>query len=187
MGYEFRELELPGLLLVEGKSFPDPRGYFMESFREDEFDARGLPRFLQDNLSRSKKGVVRGMHYQTAAAAVAKLIRCVRGRVFDAVIDIRKGSPTYGTWTAVELSDEGNRMLFVPAGFAHGFMALSDEADVHYKVTGYWTPAVDRGIRWNDPAVGIKWPDLKPIIAAKDEIHPLLADVPPDYTWQVNT
>lgn len=170
---------LPGLLLIESKSFPDERGFFFESWRADDWAKAGLPPMVQDNLSRSRKGVLRGLHYQKPPAEVGKLIRCVRGRIFDAVVDIRRGSPTFGRWTGVELDDSGNRMFWVPAGFAHGFCALSELADVAYKVTDYWSAAVDGGVRWNDPAIGIKWPiaEGSVVVTAKDAALPLLADV----------
>jgi dTDP-4-dehydrorhamnose 3,5-epimerase len=176
---------LEGLLLIEGKAFPDERGFFMESYRADDWAKAGLPPLVQDNLSRSKRGVIRGLHYQKNPAAIGKLVRCSRGRIFDAVVDIRRGSPTYGKWASMELSDEGNRMFWVPEGFAHGFCALSESADVSYKVTGYWSPAVDGGILWNDPAIGIKWP-LPPggaIVSAKDAELPLLAAAGADFVW----
>ena len=169
---------LDGLLLIEGASFPDERGFFFESFRADEWAKAGLPPLLQDNLSRSKKGVVRGMHYQVPPKAIGKLVRCARGRILDAVVDLRRKSPTYGKSAAIELDDAGNRMFWVPPGFAHGFCALSDIADVSYKVTDYWTKGVDRGLRWNDPALGIKWPVSvnEAVVTAKDAALPLLAD-----------
>lgn len=169
---------IAGLLVVEGPAHPDDRGFFMESFRADDWAKAGLPPLLQDNLSRSKKGVVRGLHYQIPPKAIGKLVRCSRGRVFDAVVDLRRKSPTFGKSAAIELDDKGNRMFWVPAGFAHGFCALTDEADMTYKVTDYWSKGVDRGIRWNDPALGIKWP-VSPsaaIVTPKDAELPLLAD-----------
>ena len=177
---------LAGLLLVEGKSFPDDRGFFMEAFRADDWAKAGLPPLVQDNLSRSKKGVVRGLHFQKPPQAIGKLVRCARGRIFDVAVDIRRGSPTYGRSASIELTDEGNRMFWVPEGFAHGFCALSDTADVTYKVTGYWSAAVDRGIRWNDPALAIAWP-VRPgeaIVTAKDAELPLLADAGHDFDWK---
>lgn len=158
----------------------------MESFRADDWAKAGLPPLVQDNLSRSKKGVIRGLHYQKNPQAIGKLVRCARGRIFDVAVDIRSGSPTFGKAASIELSDEGNRMFWIPEGFAHGFCALSDEADVTYKVTGYWSAAVDRGIRWNDPALGIAWP-IRPgeaIITAKDAELPLLADAGRDFAWK---
>ena len=177
---------IEGLLLVESRSFPDERGFFMESFRADDWAKAGLPPLVQDNLSRSKQGVIRGLHYQKNPAAIGKLVRCARGRIFDAAVDLRRGSPTYGKWASLELSDEGNRMFWVPAGFAHGFCALSDWADVTYKVTGYWTAAVDRGVLWNDPAIGIRWPlpSGGAIVSSKDAQLPPLAAADHDFVWK---
>lgn len=171
---------LEGLLTVEGPFFPDERGFFFESFRADDWARAGLPPLVQDNLSRSRKGVVRGLHYQTPPQAIGKLVRCSRGRIFDAVVDLRRGSATFGRSASIVLDDSSNRMFWVPAGFAHGFCALSDGADVSYKVTGYWSKAVDAGIRWNDPALGIAWPIAAgdAIVTAKDAALPLLADAP---------
>lgn len=169
---------LDGLLLVEGPFFPDERGFFFEAFRADDWAKAGLPPLVQDNLSRSRKGVVRGLHYQLPPKAIGKLVRCSRGRVFDAVVDLRRASPTYGRSASIELDDSGNRMFWVPAGFAHGFCALTETADVTYKVTGYWSKEVDAGIRWNDPALGIAWPVAgdAAVVTAKDAALPLLAD-----------
>lgn len=168
---------LDGLLAVDGKDFPDDRGTFMESFRADEWAKAGLPPLLQDNLSRSKRGVIRGLHFQKEPHAVGKLVRCITGRIFDVAVDIRKASPTYGQWTSIELSGAGNRAFWIPAGFAHGFCTLSDEAVVAYKVTGYWAPNVDGGIRWDDPALGVRWPLPKSevIISPKDAGLPLFS------------
>lgn len=169
---------LDGLLLIEGKSFPDERGYFMESFKVA--DLPQLPPLPQDNLSRTKKGFIRGMHYQKNPTAIGKLIRCIRGKIFDAAIDLRRESPTYGKWAGLELSDSGNTMLWVPAGFAHGFQALTDEADVQYKVSGYWSPQDERGVLWSDPAVGLKWP-LAGKTNAKDAVLPPLSEADHDF------
>ena len=130
--------------------------------------------------------MIRGLHYQKDPAAIGKLVRCARGRIFDVAVDLRRGSPTYGRWAALELTDAGNRMLWIPAGFAHGFCALSDSADVTYKVTGYWTAAVDGGILWNDPEIGIKWPIPPggPIVSAKDAQLPALAAAEHDFVWK---
>lgn len=182
MAFTLTPYQLPGLLVVEGKSFPDERGFFMESFRE--CDAPGLPRLIQDNLSRSKKGVLRGLHYQKAPQAIGKLVRCVRGRIFDVAVDIRKGSPTFGKWAGIELSDEGNKMFWIPAGFAHGFYTISEIADVLYKVSGYWSPEVDRGVLWNDPQIGVAWPSKDVLVSPKDAQLPPLSKADNNLTWQ---
>lgn len=176
MPFRASAYQLPGLQIIEGRSFPDERGFFMESSREDEFRGLGLPPLVQDNLSRSRKGVLRGLHFQRPPMPVGKLVRCVRGRIFDVAVDLRRSSPSFGKWATIELSDEGNRMFWIPEGFAHGFCALSESADVMYKVTDYWKPEVDSGIRWDDPALAIPWPERHPIITAKDAALPLLAD-----------
>jgi dTDP-4-dehydrorhamnose 3,5-epimerase len=170
---------LDGLLLAESPSFPDDRGVFMESFRADDWAKAGLPPLLQDNLSRSRRGVIRGLHFQKEPHAVGKLVRCAHGRILDVAVDIRKGSKTFGKWAGVELSAEGNRALWVPAGFAHGFAALTDDAVVAYKVTGYWSAGVDGGLRWNDPAVGVKWPfsESEAVVSAKDRVLPPLSQL----------
>jgi dTDP-4-dehydrorhamnose 3,5-epimerase len=181
--YTLTPYRLPGLLVVEGRSFPDDRGFFMESYREVDFAGTPIPKLVQDNLSRSKRGVLRGLHYQKNPAAIGKLVRCVSGKIFDVAVDLRKGSPTYGKWASIELDGEGNRMFWVPAGFAHGFYTMSDVADVMYKVTGYWSAEVDRGILWSDPEVGVKWPGASPIVTAKDSQLPPLSRADNDFTW----
>ncbi|MBI4375078.1 MAG: dTDP-4-dehydrorhamnose 3,5-epimerase [Elusimicrobia bacterium] len=175
MSFRFSPYQLDGLLLVDGRRFPDERGAFMEAFKELDFRGAGIPTLVQDNLSRSYRGVLRGLHYQKKPAAIGKLIRCIRGRIFDVAVDIRKDSPSFGKWAAVELSDENNRMLWVPEGFAHGFYTLSDEADVLYKVTGYWSPEHERGLIWNDPQVGVRWPSGPVRLSPKDAELPPLA------------
>ena len=175
---------LDGLLVVEGRAFPDERGFFMESFRADDWTRAGLPPLVQDNLSRSARGVIRGLHYQKDPRAVGKLVRCARGRIFDVAVDLRRGSATYGRWASIELGDEGNRMFWVPAGFAHGFCALSDFADVSYKVTDYWSADVDRGVRWNDPALAIRWPKIEAVVSAKDAALPPLAQADHSFVWK---
>jgi dTDP-4-dehydrorhamnose 3,5-epimerase len=169
---------LAGLLLVDGPFFADERGFFFESFRADLWREQGLPPLVQDNTSRSKRGVIRGLHYQIPPRPIGKRIRCSRGRIFDVAVDLRKDSPTYGRHASVELDDTTNRMFWVPAGFAHGFAALTETADVQYKVTDFWSKDVDRGIRWNDPALGIRWPvsTQEAVVTAKDADLPLFAD-----------
>lgn len=172
---------LPGLFTLEPAVHPDERGFLIEAYRHTWHAELGIPesaQFVQDNHSRSTRGVVRGLHFQVGAG-VAKLVRCARGRVFDVAVDLRQGSPTYGRWAAVELDDENMRELYVPVGFAHGFCALSDVADVLYKQTGYYDPELERGIAWNDPEIAVEWP-LPPselIVSARDAAAPLLRDV----------
>ncbi len=162
---------IPDLLLIEPKVFSDARGFFYESYNQKTFASFGITAtFVQDNISRSTKGVLRGLHYQLAPFAQAKLVSVSIGAVFDVVVDIRRGSPTFGKWFGVELSEENKRMLYVPEGFAHGFQVLSDVAEFRYKVTNFYTPSADRGILWNDPAIGIEWRNLgiEPILSEKD-------------------
>jgi dTDP-4-dehydrorhamnose 3,5-epimerase len=178
---EVRPTSLDGLLVVEPVSHGDQRGFFCETYREQWHEQLGLAggeRFIQDNHSRSVRGVVRGMHFHVGQG-VNKLVRCGRGRILDVAVDLRRGSPTYGRWEAVELDDQGMLSLFVPVGFAHGFCVLSDVADVLYKQTAYYDPAIERGIAWDDPDVGIRWPlpadEL--IVSERDREAPPLAAV----------
>ncbi len=153
-------VHLPGLVVIEPRVFLDERGFFCETYRHQWHAEAGIPEgelFVQDNHSRSTRGVLRGMHFHVGDG-VAKLVRCARGRILDVAVDLRRGSPTYGRWEAVELDEETMRELYVPVGFAHGFCVLSDVADVLYKQTAYYDPAVERGIAWDDPDVGIEWP-----------------------------
>lgn len=169
--------ELDGLGLIEPSVFTDERGFFLESFREDALAELGInERFVQDNHSRSRGGVLRGMHF-TVGEGQAKLVRVARGRVIDVVVDIRVGSPTFGRWESFELDDRAGRMLFVPVGFAHGFAVLSDVADVLYKCSSYYAGSLERGFAWNDPDVGIVWPVDDPIVSDRDRVAPRLADI----------
>ena len=169
---------IPEVLVIEPKVFGDARGFFYESFNGKAFDeAVGRHvEFVQDNHSRSAKGVLRGLHYQIQHAQ-GKLVRVVEGEVFDVAVDIRKSSPNFGKWVGVTLSMENHRQLWVPPGFAHGFLVLSESAQFLYKTTDYWFPEHERSILWNDPAIGIEWPvDFEPLLAAKDAAAKRLAD-----------
>ena len=174
------EQSVKGVFVIEPKVFGDSRGYFYESFKQAEFDEHiGYHvEFVQENQSKSSKGVLRGLHYQKGDASQAKLVRVVKGSVLDVAVDIRKSSPTFGKYVAVELSEENNRQLFIPRGFAHGFLVLSDEAVFTYKVDNVYAPQADAGIMYNDPQVGIEWPklDCKFLLSEKDTKHPLLKD-----------
>ncbi len=175
----FVPLEIPDVIIIEPDVLGDNRGYFLESYRRDEFTKDGIGvEFIQDNMSSSIRGVMRGLHYQLDPAAQGKLVRVVRGEVFDVAVDIRKGSPWFGKWVGQILSSEDKRSMYVPPGFAHGFCVLSDIAEFHYKCTGYYSPSHERGILWNDPAVGIEWPIVtgEAILSEKDAYNPLLAD-----------
>ena len=161
---------IPSVLLIEPRVFGDTRGFFFESFNQRAFNlATGLDvNFVQDNHSRSSKGVLRGLHYQIQQPQ-GKLIRVVRGSVFDVTVDLRKSSPTFGQWVGVELAEDNHRQLWIPPGFAHGFYVLSDSADFLYKTTDYYAPEFECSLIWNDPTIGIEWPlNTQPIISAKD-------------------
>jgi dTDP-4-dehydrorhamnose 3,5-epimerase len=181
MPYQVIPTAIPDVLILEPKVFGDPRGFFYESYSQQDFHkATGLNvAFVQDNHSRSAKGVLRGLHYQLPPRAQGKLVRCVRGAVFDVAVDIRKSSPTFGQWVGIELSEDNHRQFWIPPGFAHGFVTLTDTADFLYKTTDYYAPAQDRGISWNDPAIGIEWPDvgMSLQLSAKDQSAHLLAEV----------
>lgn len=168
-----------GLLLLEPKVFGDERGFFMESFNQRAFDEAVGEHvtFAQDNHSRSARKVLRGLHYQLAPHGQGKLVRVTAGEIFDVAVDVRRGSPTFGQWASVRLSGTNHRQFWIPAGFAHGFVVLSETADVLYKATTYYAPEADRSILWNDPAIGIDWPITEaPILSAKDVAGRPLAD-----------
>ncbi len=185
MPFTFKKLNIPEVILVEAKAFSDDRGFFMESYQESNFIENGInDKFVQDNFSHSTKGVLRGLHYQKNPKAQAKLVTALRGEIFDVGVDIRKGSPTYGKWVGEILSEQNHRLLLVPEGFAHGFLVLSDEADVLYKVNEGYSPENERGILWNDPDVGIKWPMENPLVKDVDAKQPLLKDADNDFVFQ---
>lgn len=168
--------KLPGLLVIEPQVFHDSRGFFYESFYASRYEELGLTKpFVQDNLSRSKKSTLRGLHYQLQRPQ-AKLVSVIRGRVFDVAVDVRQGSPTFGQWFGIELSDANHLQLFIPEGFAHGFAVLSDEVDFFYKCSDYYHPASEQGVLWNDPDIGINWDIEQPILSKKDEVYPVLKD-----------
>jgi len=185
MPFEFQELEVPGLKLVTPKLFPDRRGLFGESYKSADFRAAGIAaEFVQDNVSVSVKNVIRGLHYQKAGAAQAKLVCCLQGKIFDVAVDIRKGSPTYGKWAGRVLDGAAWQMLFVPEGFAHGFSVLSEKALVSYKVNRVYSPEHSRGICWNDPALGINWRlDGEPVASDQDGALPRLDACDNDFVY----
>jgi dTDP-4-dehydrorhamnose 3,5-epimerase len=171
------ETRLEGPILLEPKVYGDHRGFFLETYRRDAYVKAGITDdFLQDNHSLSKRGIVRGMHFQPGQA---KLVRCARGAILDVVVDLRRGSPTFGKWESVELDDERHRQLYVPDGFAHGFCVLSEVADLLYKVSSYYDPASESGFRYDDPEVGIEWPDIELIPSDRDANAPRFAEVAP--------
>ena len=177
MPFDFISLSIPGVVFIQPKVFRDERGFFLETYKYSEFAGAGITeRFVQDNHSFSSKGVLRGFHYQKNPDAQGKLVYCVKGKIFDVAVDIRKGSSYFGRWVGRELSDENNAMLYIPQGFAHGFVVLSETADVVYKCTAEYSPANDSGIIWNDPDIGIEWPVLTPLLSTKDSLLPMLKD-----------
>ena len=176
-------LDHPEVLLIEPDVFPDPRGFFMETFHSIKYAEHGLPAvFLQDNHSRSSRGVLRGLHYQLKNPQ-GKLVRVVSGEVFDVAVDIRRGSPWYGKWVGAILSEENHRQMYVPPGFAHGFCTLSEHADFLYKCTDLYAPGDEYGIAWDDPEIAIEWPEMDYLISDKDLANPLLieSDHLPEY------
>jgi dTDP-4-dehydrorhamnose 3,5-epimerase len=184
MPFNFKELEIKDVILIEPIVFADNRGYFLEFYKRSEFVNFGISDlFIQDNHSKSQKGVLRGLHYQNTPRAQAKLIRCIKGEIFDVAVDIRKNSPTYKQWVGAKLSEENKSMLYIPVGFAHGFVVLSDIAEITYKVTEEFSPAHDAGVLWNDPEVNVDWGILDPIISEKDTKLPLLKDAVNDFIY----
>ena len=172
------ETDLSGVVLVELKSFADSRGYFMETWSRDRYAEAGLPEpFVQDNLSFSGKGVLRGLHFQHPRGQ-GKLVQVLSGEVYDVAVDIRPDSPSFGRWTGQVLSDQNRRQVYVPAGFAHGFCVLSDSALFVYKCTEFYDPKTEGGVLWNDPDLGIRWPVEHPLVSDKDSLFPRLKDIP---------
>jgi len=185
MPFTFEKTPLDGVVVVTPRMFPDGRGFFMETYKRSEFAKAGIDvEFIQDNHSSSSKGVVRGLHYQKAPHAQAKLIRMSRGTIFDVVVDMRAGSPTFGEWFGVELSEASRKMLYVPVGFAHGFAALSDHVELQYKVTAEYCKAAEAGIAWDDPTVGVKWPVSSPTLSEKDTVLPSLERADNNFVWK---
>ena len=185
---EFKITELPisGLLLIEPQIFGDERGYFKESFRVEVFEKAGIPAFVQENESLSRKGVLRGLHFQVPPHAQGKLVRCALGSVFDVAVDIRKGSPTYGQWYGLELTEKNHLMMYIPPGFAHGFCTLSEQALFCYKQTNYYAPNAEGAVLWNDPQIGIEWPMTNPLVSDKDKIAQPLAELDSAFVFSAN-
>mgnify|MGYP001448166777 FL=1 len=185
MPFTFKRLSIPDVILVEPQSFSDDRGFFFESFKESDFFSNGIDKkFVQDNFSHSVNGVIRGLHFQKAPKAQAKLVTVLKGKIFDVAVDIRKNSPTYGKWVSEILSDNTHNLLYVPEGFAHGFCVISDEADVLYKVSNEYSQEHERSIIWNDPKLDIQWPIKKPIISNKDNKLSLLENLDNDFVYR---
>ncbi|HZV46830.1 MAG TPA: dTDP-4-dehydrorhamnose 3,5-epimerase [Thermodesulfovibrionales bacterium] len=184
MPFIFQRLDIPEIILIEPRRFEDTRGFFMETYKYSDFLRNGIQEhFVQDNYSRSVRDVLRGLHYQRNPHAQGKLIQCIKGKIFDVAVDIRKGSPTFMQWISSELSEENNRMFYVPPGFAHGFIVVSDIADVIYKCTKEYSPEDDRGIIWNDPDIQIRWPIQEPVLSEKDSRHALLRDADNNFEY----
>ncbi len=185
MPFRFQKLDIPDVILIEPRTFADSRGFFLETYKKSEFAANGIAgEFVQSNYSHSIRDTLRGLHYQKPPQAQAKLVMALRGAVFDVAVDIRQGSPTYGQWVGATLSDQNFHMLYIPAGFAHGFCVLSEEADFVYLITAEYTPELDTGIRWNDPAIGVQWPVAEPLLSTKDTQLPLLKDADTGFVYK---
>lgn len=181
------QTEIPGVVVIEPRVFEDPRGYFFESFSQKDFDSQVREvRFVQDNESKSSYGVLRGLHFQKPPHAQSKLVRVVKGSVLDVAVDIRKGSPTFGKYVAVELSEQNHRQFFIPRGFAHGFVVLTDEVVFQYKCDNFYAPQSEGAVAWNDPDLNIDWkvPADKILLSDKDRRHPLLKDA--DWLFDYN-
>ncbi len=175
MPFEFKKLEIEGLVLIEPKAFSDERGFFMETYKKSDFVAHGInASFVQDNHSLSKKNVIRGLHFQKSPKAQGKLVSVERGAAWDVAVDLRKNSQTYLKWISIELSDSNRKMFYIPPGFAHGFLALTDEVHLIYKCTNEYDTKLDAGIKWDDPDIGIMWPVKNPVLSEKDSALPYL-------------
>ncbi|KAB2335580.1 dTDP-4-dehydrorhamnose 3,5-epimerase [Bacillus mesophilum] len=177
---------LPGLLLIEPKVYEDTRGFFLESYNEDTFKKAGIEeKFIQDNHSLSlQAGVIRGLHYQLAGNAQTKLVRVITGAIYDVVVDLRKGSPTFGEWESFILSEDNKRQLYVPKGFAHGFCTITANVHIIYKVDNWYSKQNERGLAWNDNKLSISWPTCNPILSDKDKNHPELEYAENDFQWE---
>jgi dTDP-4-dehydrorhamnose 3,5-epimerase len=185
MPFIFEDTPLNGVKIITPRIFPDDRGFFMETYKQTDFIEAGITdKFVQDNHSSSTHGVIRGMHYQKAPYSQAKLVRVLTGSIYDVVVDVRQGSPSYGKWFGVELSAENRQMIYVPTGFAHGFTVLSDMAEIHYKASAGYCHDAEGGIAWNDPEIGIKWPITNPELSAKDLLLPSLAEADNNFIFE---
>ncbi|PIC77120.1 dTDP-4-dehydrorhamnose 3,5-epimerase [Sporosarcina sp. P19] len=183
---KFTKTNLDGITIIEPKIFGDHRGWFMETYNESNFfEASINVKFIQDNHSFSAvKGTLRGLHYQLNSKAQTKLVRCIKGAIYDVAVDIRKGSSTFGKWFGIELSAENKKQLLIPKGFAHGFLTLTDDVEVQYKVDELYAPECDRGIIWDDPEIGIEWPiEIVPVLSDKDKKAPLLKDAENNFSY----
>ena len=180
MPEKFIKTAIPGVVLVEPDTYRDERGFFMETYHQTRYAEGGIEYlFVQDNHSHSRKGTLRGLHYQLKHSQ-AKLIYVSGGEIFDVAVDIRRGSPTFGKWVGAHLTEENSRQIYVPKGFAHGFYTLSETADVIYKCTDFYAPGDEYGILWSDPDIGIEWPEKNPLLSKKDSRNPRLSEIPED-------
>lgn len=184
MPFSFSRLSIPEVIVVDKTFFSDERGFFLENFKESDFVSNGInTKFVQDNISHSIKGVLRGLHYQKQPKAQGKLVTAIKGEIFDVAVDIRKNSPTFGKWVAEILSDKNHKSLYVPEGFAHGFCVMSNEAEVFYKVNNEYSSENERGIIWNDPQLNINWPTKQPIVSSKDLELPRLDEIDNNFEY----
>lgn len=184
MSCRFVPTEIPDVVIVEPKVIADERGFFMETYKRSEYTAHGIDQiFVQVNYSRSVKGILRGLHYQKNPKAQGKLLRVLYGEIFDVAVDIRQGAPTFGRWVALLLSSENKNMLYVPPGFAHGFCVLSDEAEISYMTTSEYAPEFESGVRWDDPALGIRWPIANPQLSRRDLNWPCLKNADNNFRY----
>jgi dTDP-4-dehydrorhamnose 3,5-epimerase len=182
---QIEKTALEGVFIIVPDVFVDERGFFMESYNALRYKENGIAaEFVQDNINQSKKGVLRGLHYQVPPFAQGKLVQVLQGKVLDVAVDIRFGSPTFGQHVAIELSGENKKQLWIPEGFAHGLVALEDETIFSYKCSGLYSKEHERGVRWNDPTLGIQWGISEPVINSRDANFPLLADIPEDYFFE---
>jgi dTDP-4-dehydrorhamnose 3,5-epimerase len=186
MNFEFTELAIPEVILITPETFTDERGFFMETYKKTVFEKAGIKEnFLQDNYSSSKKNVLRGLHYQIPPRGQAKLVRCIRGEIFDVTVDVRRGSPYFGAWVGEYLNEDNKKMVYIPEGFAHGYLVLSEETKVIYKISKEYSKKYERGILWKDPEVGIDWPvSGVPVLSEKDKGLPLLKDAKDIFLYQ---
>jgi dTDP-4-dehydrorhamnose 3,5-epimerase len=184
MPFRFRGLDLPEVILIEPEVFLDERGFFLETYKHSEFASNGIEeRFVQENHSHSLRRTLRGLHYQKNPKAQSKIVRVVVGTIFDVVVDIRKGSPRYAHWIGVNLSAENQKMLYIPAGFAHGACVMSEQAALLYMVSSEYAPECEAGVIWNDPALRIQWPESKPILSLRDQMWPVLANADNNFVY----
>lgn len=183
--FEFTSLAIPDVVMVKPRVFKDDRGFFLETYKHADFAKAGICEvFVQDNYSQSSRNVLRGLHYQKNPFAQGKLVSCLKGAIYDVGVDIRKGSPFYREWVGLELSETNSLMIYVPPGFAHGFLVLTESAEVAYKCTKEYSPEHDRGIIWNDRDISIEWPNIEPVLSRKDAMHPRLRDADNNFEYE---